>query len=140
MLITDTPPAIPPLGVKLPIVGEYPADGTDAAKDQWLRLADLHQREAQRASSWEAVQASANATAGLAAANNAIAAAAVAHSQVTPAVVEDVLAQWQTHDAALEKLAAAIGGVKLPAPQEGGIAVSAFLDVLTGLLKALGPK
>lgn len=141
-VLPPTEPAPMPVApVTLPKLGDFPVAGTDAAKDQWLRLADLYVREAQRATSWAAGTAGAAATNALAAANAGLAQQAAANVEAITPVVEQLLAQWTEHDAAIDRLVSALGGLQFPAGSGGGgIPVSDFVAILTALLKSLGPK
>lgn len=136
----DTPPpAMPTPPVALPALGAYPATGTDLAKDQWLRLADLTVREAQRTTSWEASVNSAAATNALAAANTAMAAQAGANTSALAPLVEQIIVQWAAHDDAMDRMTEALKGL----PEiggGGGVSSADFVAILTALLKALAVK
>lgn len=128
----------PPVG--LPALGAYPATGTDAAKDQWLRLADLHVREAQRATSWAASVNSAAATQALADANAAMAAQSGANSDALAPLVEQIITQWGAHDGALDRLSTALAGLPEIGGTAGGVSSADFVAILTALLKAVTVK
>lgn len=127
--------------VALPALGTYPATGTDAAKEQWLRLADLHVREAQRATSWAASVNSAAATQALAAANAAMAAQSGANSDALAPLFERIVTQWVAHDGALDRLSAALAGLpEIGGGAAGGVSSADFVAILTALLKAVTVK
>lgn len=86
---------VPPMA--LPPLPAYPAQGTDVQRSDWLRLADLYQREAQRLTCWQARPA----------------------ASMGP-TVEAVLAAWAAHDAALDRLTAVLGALQLPTSIGGG--------------------
>ena len=131
-----TPMTVAP--VALPKLGEYPAAGTDAAKDQWLRLADLTVREAQRQTSWDASMASADATNSLAAANALMASQAGENSAALAPLADKIVTQWVAHDGALDRMTTALAG--LPQVGGGGVSSDDFVAILTALLKALSAK
>lgn len=127
--------------VALPALGTYPATGTDAAKDQWLRLADLHVREAQRATSWAASVNSAAATKDLATANLAMANQSGANSDALAQLVERIVTQWGVHDGALDRLSTALAALpEIGGGTAGGVSSADFVAILTALLKAVAVK
>lgn len=132
----ETP--VPP--VALPTLGAYPAAGTDAVKDQWLRLADLHVREAQRATSWAASSASAAATLALAEANASLAAQSGDNIAALAPLIDQTVKQWAVHDGALDRLTEALKGLPEIGGTGGGVSSADFVAILTALLKALTVK
>lgn len=135
------PEPMPVAPIVLPKLGEYPAAGTDAAKDQWLRLADLTVREAQRATSWAASTTSAAATLALAAANAGMAEQSGSNTAALSPLIEQVVGQWAAHDAALDRLTAALAGLpQVGGGAAGGVSSDDFVAILTALLKALAVK
>lgn len=100
----------------LPDLGAYPTSGTDAQRLAWAQLADLHARKA-------AVQASE----AVAAANEKL---AEVHTKMREdllqagewkeAALDAILARWTAHDAAVDRLTAAVGAISLPAGTSTG--------------------
>lgn len=88
-----TTPTLPPLGA-------YPdANATDAQRDAWFRLAQLHMQSAQ-------VQA----TAALAEANASAPSALAAFPDAIAPTVDRLIIRWEASDAAMDRLSAAIAG------------------------------
>lgn len=134
-----TPIPVPPIA--LPKLIDYPTAGTDAAKDQWLRLADLHVREAQRVTSWEASSNSAAATQALADANAGMATQSGSNTDALAPLVEQIVTQWGAHDGALDRLSAALAGLpETGGGTAGGVSSADFVAILTALLKAVAVK
>jgi hypothetical protein len=90
-----------------PLPPEFPAAGTDAQRDQWLRLCALHATKA----SVQASEASAEANGKLAATHTQMLAAQVAHTEMLRVEAERNATQSDAWTSAINGLTARLGSL-----------------------------
>jgi len=117
--LAEVPPMpVPPL--MLPPLLEFPAAGTDQQRADWFKLADLHQREADRQTKWGA-----NPTTFLA---------------LLAPTVAGLETAWNAHDAALNRLSDVLAGLQpLSVGGDGGL-TEKDVSIVKGLADAIRPK
>lgn len=134
--MTDMP--TPP--ITLPKLPTLAVDAPAAAVDQWLRLADLHLREAQRLTYWAATSAQTDATKALATANAGMALSVKENVAAWAPTIDRALSVWAEHDGALDRLSEALAALPQVGGDAGGVSSADFVAILTALLKALSGK
>jgi hypothetical protein len=120
-------------GIQYPVLPElptFPADGTPAARAEWVSLAQLHVQRA----NVQAVEALAEANAAAAAAPGSLLAAA-------GPTFDRIIEQWAAHDAALDRLTQALSGLNVPAAGSTGESLTpGGVAILKGVLDAVRPE